>query len=162
MRRFSRVAYFWCPLFILIALTFACNVGKQAPPSEAKTNAKREAGSASDQDVNGSSAVVKEYCDLEQKQQYAGIYALLSSRRKKYLEKYGVRNADQYTALRKKSEANWSEFVIDGHSAEVDGSMTYQGHAQIEESGAAEHVSFKCILVQENGTWKVDDWYVEL
>lgn len=100
----------------------------------------------------------QKYCDLEQKQKYADIYSLLSQNRKKHLEKYDVRNAEQYRVFRENSEASWSDFSINRKAVEHESRATIGGQAVVEESGEKEKVDFVCVLIKEGSSWKVDDW----
>jgi hypothetical protein len=147
-------------IFIFVVLTVIATCCARKGPSGIESDAKdrRNNKATSNQYTGEASAVLKEYCDLEREQNYAKIYDSLSRARKKYLEKFNVRSAEQYRELRESSEASWSDFVIENRSEEGDGRVSFAGHARVEETGEARQVHFKAILIRENATWKVDDW----
>jgi hypothetical protein len=86
-------------------------------------------------------------------------YSLLSEANKGRLgEKYKVKTAEQYHVFRQDSEASWSDFVITGSSTEHDGKIIFSGRAKVEETGVAEEVEFRCVLVRQGGNWTVDSY----
>ncbi len=150
----------WCLVIMLLTLTSitASCARKPSPDQQSGTRVQDNSNRRPDANANEPSAVLKLYCEFEQKQEYAKMYALLSDRRKKYLEKFNVRNSEQYRDLRESSEAAWSDFVIEGSSDQPDGRVSFVGHARVEETGEARQLPFEAILSKERGKWKVDDW----
>ncbi len=69
-----------------------------------------------------------------------------------------IHAAEQYQAYRQELEALWSEFSITGRSAEQDGRVVYAGHAKVDETGLISDASFRCVVVKEGGTWKIDEF----
>jgi hypothetical protein len=142
---------FWCAIIFMCIGPVACQSKKQSSESERK-------GLANYQGIENPFVLFQKYCDLEQKQEYADIYGLLSQKRKKYLERFNVKNAEQYRDLRESSEAIWNEFSVDQKSMDNGSKVTVTGQAVVEESGEKEKVAYKCILIKEGHTWKIDDW----
>jgi len=153
----NRVGRFWLGLAMLLAFApgVACRGGKGTATAESSMNVMER---ARDDETNAASVVLQQYCDLESKQEYAKLYSLLSGRRKKYLEKFKVHNAEDYRKLRESSEASWSGFVIEVHAKQVNGSIIFEGRAHVEESGQVEEQHFKAVLALEKGLWRLDDW----
>lgn len=108
--------------------------------------------------LDDASKLLREYFELESNQKYSTIYSLLSKGRKKYLEKFHVRTAREYSELRTNTEARWSDFVVESRTAPEDWKVVFTGHARVEESGESEKVKFKCVVIKEEGRWKIDDW----
>lgn len=101
-------------------------------------------------------SVIKAYISAEEKQDYAGVYNLLSVDMKTMLKRdIKVNNAAGYLKARLSSEAHWFNFVEKNRQNSKRGvNVTYS--VVIEENGESEEVSVTIKLIRQNGEWKID------
>lgn len=143
------VAYVMWSLAALILLS-ACTSSRDEHKGAAQAMASVD---------NGAESVLRKYFECEIRRDYLSTYSLLSEANKGRLgEKYKVKTAEQYHVFRQDSEASWSDFVITGSSTEHDGKIIFSGRAKVEETGVAEEVEFRCVLVRQGGNWTVDSY----
>jgi hypothetical protein len=96
---------------------------------------------------------------LETAANFRGAWDLFSADCRRALEKTSkIHSAEQYQVYRQELEALWSDFSITGRATERNGSVVYTGRAKIDETGLISDASFRCVVVKESGTWKIDEF----
>jgi hypothetical protein len=133
---------------IIIGCIFTSCASKPTNTRKIKSNI------AEDEALN----LITKYFELETQEKYEGIYSLLSTSRKKQLEKCKVKTPKDYKFFRNESEASWSDFKIEKRTLIEDQMILFEGQAKVEETGEASLVLFKCVVKKEENHWKIDEW----
>ena len=103
--------------------------------------------------------VFRNYTRFEEKQDYAHIYDLLSTRFRLKLEREeNVNDAAGYNSLRLGSEAQWSDFRIIKIEHQSNDGFKFLVTAKVEESGVVDNVKRTYDLIQDRGKWRIDGW----
>ena len=103
--------------------------------------------------------VFRNYTRFEEKQDYAHIYDLLSTRFRLKLEREeNVNDAAGYNSLRQGSEAQWSDFRIIKIEHQSNDGFKFLVTAKVEESGVVDNVKRTYDLIQDRGKWRIDGW----
>lgn len=115
--------------------------------------------------IRAAQAVLEQFLNFEQKQQYDRCYDLLSSNFKAALKgESGIRDRSDYKQMRKFQGLRWhspkiteKRLTSNGEAVIFSVETTFEQHI-IGERMATDRISVGVTVLMENGSWFIDSW----